>query len=130
MTAATRKWTWIQTKLQSWLINLPVPAANAELETEDNRMEGVDDRKGKNDSRDSEDNNSVNDDEGGDVETNLHILITAESKHSRIHHLTNLPPKVFSESQPEEYMPHHRDLSGSNILVDADHHLSGILDRE
>ncbi|KAF1365031.1 hypothetical protein EJ07DRAFT_97957, partial [Lizonia empirigonia] len=45
-------------------------------------------------------------------------------------HLTNILPKVFPENQPEDYMIHHQDLSGSNILVDADHHLSGIVDWE
>lgn len=78
----------------------------------------------------SEDFESDGSDSGDDdVETDPRVLLTAKSKHSRIQRLINLLPKVFPEDQPEEYML-HQDLSFSNMLVDADHNLSGIIDWE
>lgn len=79
------------------------------------------------DDEEQEEADEFDDDE---VKTDPHVLLTAESKHSRIRRLQNLLPKLFPKGDSEKYMLYHQDLSGNNILVDGNGDLTGIIDWE
>lgn len=65
-----------------------------------------------------------------DVEIDPQVLLTAESKKSRVRRLVDLLSAVFPRDKPEDYMLFHQDLSGNNILVDKNHDIAGIIDWE
>jgi aminoglycoside phosphotransferase (APT) family kinase protein len=55
---------------------------------------------------------------------------TPEAMKRRAQRVLALLPQVFPETEPEQFVLHHHDLNSSNIMLNSENNLAGIIDWE